>query len=42
MAHKGFRWENLKEIDHVEEKGLEGRITLKWIIKKWDGEQRLD
>jgi len=32
----------LKEINHVEEKDLEGRITLKWINKKWDREQRLD
>lgn len=41
-AHKGFGWENLKELDHVEERSLEGRITLKWIFKKWDGEHRLD
>jgi len=32
----GFRWENLKEIDHLEEPDVDGRIILKFIFRKWD------
>jgi hypothetical protein len=37
-VHTGFRWEDLREGDHLEDPGLDGRIILKWIFKKWDGE----
>ena len=31
-----FRWGNLKEREHLEELGLDGRIILKQILKEWD------
>ena len=36
-VHKGFWWENLKERDHLEELGVNGRIKLKFLFKNWNG-----
>jgi hypothetical protein len=33
-VYKGFRWENLREKDHLEDPGLDGRI-LRRIFRKW-------
>ena len=30
----GFWWGDLREGDHLEEQGIDGRIILKWILNK--------
>jgi len=32
----GFRWGKLGERYHLEDPGIEGRIILKWVFRKWD------
>ena len=34
--HTGFWCGNLRERDHLEDPGLDKRITLRWIFRKWD------
>jgi hypothetical protein len=34
----GFWWGNLRERDHWGDRGLDERIILRWIFKKWDVE----
>ena len=41
-VHTGFWWENLRKREDLEDPGVDGRIILKWIFKKWDGGIRLD
>jgi hypothetical protein len=35
-ASTGFWWGNLRERNNTEDPGVDWRITLTWIFKKWD------
>jgi len=35
-AYTGFWWGNLNERDHLGDPGVDGRIILRWILRKWD------
>ena len=33
---QGFGWGNMRERDHLEDSGVDGRIIFRWIFRKWD------
>ena len=37
-AYTGFWWRNLRERDQLEDPGLDGKIILRCIFRKWDVE----
>jgi hypothetical protein len=34
-VYTGFCWGNQKEIDQLEDPGIDGRIIVTWIFRKW-------
>jgi hypothetical protein len=34
-VYTGFKWVNLREKYHLEFPGVDGRIILIWILRKW-------
>jgi hypothetical protein len=37
-VYTGFWFGNLRKRDRLEDPGVYGRIILKWIFRKWNGE----
>jgi hypothetical protein len=35
-AYTGFWWGHLRERDHLKDPGIDRRIILRWIFRKWD------
>ena len=35
--YTGFWWGNLREREHMEDPGIDGRIILRWTFRKSDG-----
>jgi hypothetical protein len=35
-SYTGFLWGNLREREHLEDPGVDKRIILRWIFRKWD------
>jgi len=33
-----FWWGNVRERDHLEDPGVDGRIIVRWICREWDVE----
>ena len=36
--YTGFWWGNLRERDHLEAPGVDGKVILRWIFRKLDEE----
>jgi hypothetical protein len=40
-VHTGFWLGRLREGDHLDDPGVDERITLKWIFETWNGRHGL-
>jgi len=42
-VYTGFWWGNLRERDHLVDPGVDGRIILRWVLRKgWVGMDWID
>ena len=41
-VNTGFWWGNWSERNYFDDSGVDGRIILRWIFRKWDGGHGLD
>jgi len=41
-VYTGLCWGDLRERDHLEDLGVDGRIIIRWIFRKWDMGHGLD
>jgi hypothetical protein len=37
VVYTGFWWRSLRGKSDLEDLGVDGRIMLRWIFRKWDG-----
>jgi hypothetical protein len=35
-VYRGLWWGNLREKNHLEDPGIDERIILRWIFRKWN------
>jgi len=40
--HTEFRWGNMREMDYLEDPGIDGSVISKCIFRKWDRRNGLD
>jgi len=41
-VYTGFWWGNLRDRDHLKDPGVNWRIIVRWIFRKWDVGYGLD
>jgi len=41
-VYTGFWWRNMRDRDHLEDQGIDGRIILRRILRKWNWGHGLD